>query len=189
VTPRLYGVWQVQVIGASPEYWSAMSSSPTSYTVTTGTVLTFRYSTSHNLYLMGSKAAYDSCDLAASVELAGSNFGGEEAGSGDQPAMPANKYEVVMAASGTYYMVCHVPGHCSSGQKITVQVVDESSSSGGCGGGCIGGIVGGSFVPVLMLVLWLSGAFGAKCPSPLRPGPPANAVMGPKDAASEVSPA
>jgi hypothetical protein len=29
----------------------------------------------------------------------------------------------------------------------------------------IGGIVGGSFVPLLLLVLWLSGAFGAKCPS------------------------
>ena len=30
------------------------------------------------------------------------------------------------------------------------------------------GIIGGSFVPVLMLVLWLGGAFGKKCPSPLR---------------------
>jgi len=38
--------------------------------------------------------------------------------------------------------------------------------SGGCGGGCVGGIIGGCFVPVLMCILWLSGAFGPKCPSP-----------------------
>ncbi len=42
-----------------------------------------------------------------------------------------------------------------------------ASDDEGCGGGCIGAIVGGSFVPVLMLLLWLSGAFGPKCPSPL----------------------
>ena len=44
--------------------------------------------------------------------------------------------------------------------------------AGGCGGGCIGGIVGGGFVQVLLLILWLSGAFGDKCPSPLNKGRP-----------------
>ncbi|EOD09309.1 hypothetical protein EMIHUDRAFT_216710 [Emiliania huxleyi CCMP1516] len=33
--------------------------------------------------------------------------------------------------------------------------------------GCIGGIIGGCFVPVLLLGLWASGAFGSKCPSPV----------------------
>ena len=34
-------------------------------------------------------------------------------------------------------------------------------------GAIVGGIVGGCFVPVLMLILWLSGAFAKKgCPSP-----------------------
>jgi len=166
---------KVQVIGVSPEFWSAMPSSPTSYTVPTGTALTFRFSMEHNLYLMGSKAAYDSCDLSDSIELAGMHIHGGEAG------QPPNLYEVVMTTAGTYYMTCHVAGHCGSGQKITVNVVDSgnpppspppgtaSSGGSGCGGGCIGGIVGGSFVPLLVLVLWLGGAFGAKCPSPLRP--------------------
>jgi len=45
---------------------------------------------------------------------------------------------------------------------------NDGSHSGGCGTGCIGGIVGGSFVPVLLLILWLSGAFGKKCPSPCK---------------------
>lgn len=31
--------------------------------------------------------------------------------------------------------------------------------SGGCGGGCVGGIVGGCFVPALLFILWMSGAF------------------------------
>ena len=37
----------------------------------------------------------------------------------------------------------------------------------GCDGGCVGAIVGGSCVPVLMLILWMGGAFAPKCPSPL----------------------
>ena len=45
---------------------------------------------------------------------------------------------------------------------------DASDASGGCGGGCIGGIVGGTLVPMLVLVLWMSGVFAPKCPSPLK---------------------
>jgi len=45
-----------------------------------------------------------------------------------------------------------------------------SPGDGGCGGGCIGGIVGGCFVPVLMCILWLSGAFAKfGCASPCAP--------------------
>ena len=43
----------------------------------------------------------------------------------------------------------------------------KKKSTGGCGGGCIGGIIGGCFVPTLMCILWLSGALGPRCPSPL----------------------
>ena len=32
------------------------------------------------------------------------------------------------------------------------------------------GIIGGSFVPVLMLILWLGGAFAPRCPSPFKKG-------------------
>lgn len=38
--------------------------------------------------------------------------------------------------------------------------------AGGCGGGCIGGIIGGCFVPTLLFILWMGGAFAPKCPSP-----------------------
>ena len=38
----------------------------------------------------------------------------------------------------------------------------EGDDDGGCGAGCIGGIIGGCFVPVLMLILWMSGVFGKK---------------------------
>ena len=45
----------------------------------------------------------------------------------------------------------------------------EALSIGGVVGGCIGGVVvvGGSIV----LFLWLCGAFGSKCPSPLKRPP------------------
>ena len=44
----------------------------------------------------------------------------------------------------------------------------------------IGGVIGGCFVPVLVLVLWLSGAFGPKCPSPFakKPKPDATSDAG-----------
>ena len=45
---------------------------------------------------------------------------------------------------------------------------ETGADGGGCGGGCVGGIVGGCFVPMLMLGLWLSGAFGPKFPSPIK---------------------
>jgi dienelactone hydrolase len=34
--------------------------------------------------------------------------------------------------------------------------------------GRIGGIVGGCFVPVLLCIMWFSGAFGPRCPSPCK---------------------
>jgi len=37
--------------------------------------------------------------------------------------------------------------------------VTSSDSDSGCGGGCVGGIIGGCFVPLLLLILWLSGVF------------------------------
>jgi len=54
----------------------------------------------------------------------------------------------------------------SSPASPTPLVSAEGSSESSCGGGCVGGIVGGAFVPVLLLALWLGGAFGSKCPSP-----------------------
>jgi hypothetical protein len=49
------------------------------------------------------------------------------------------------------------------------QATTSAASGGGCGGGCVGGIIGGCFVSVLMLILWVGGAFtkyGLPSPSP-----------------------
>ena len=98
-----------------------MPSPTSSYIVPTGTLLTFRYNIYHNLYLMQTQAAYDSCDLAQTITLAGSNH------SGGEPGQPYNKYEIVMATAGTHYFTCHISGHCAAGQKITVTAVDPPS--------------------------------------------------------------
>ena len=54
----------------------------------------------------------------------------------------------------------------------------DHSESSGCGGGCVAGIISGCFVPVLLCILWLSGAFASKgCPSPFfKPKPPVDSV-------------
>jgi hypothetical protein len=50
--------------------------------------------------------------------------------------------------------------------KPNHQYICYIKDSAGCGPGCIGGIVGGCFVPTLLFILWIGGAFGNKCPSP-----------------------
>ena len=51
----------------------------------------------------------------------------------------------------------------------------SSDGGNGCGAGCVGAIAGG-VVPLIACILWLSGAFGPRCPSPWRArrggGPP-----------------
>ena len=103
-------------IGSSSEgYWSAMPSSPSTYEVVIGDKLSFKYTTFHNVYLMPSQEAYDSCDFAAATELASATQSG---GEGSSP----NKYEAVTTATGTLYFACQIPGHCAGKQKIAVTV-------------------------------------------------------------------
>ena len=97
------------------EYWSAMPSSPSSYKVVIGDKLSFKYTEYHNVYLMPSPEAYESCDFSAATELASATYGG---GEGDTP----NKYEAVTTATGTLYFACQIPGHCAGKQKIAVTV-------------------------------------------------------------------
>jgi len=65
----------------------------------------------------------------------------------------------------------------ADGTSLTVESVsaaevvvlsDDSGGDASCGGGCIGGIIGGCAVPILLCILWLSGAFGSKFRSPLK---------------------
>jgi len=102
------------------EYWSAMPSSPSSYKVVIGDKLSFKYTTSHNVYLMPSPEAYESCDFSAATELASDSYGG---GEGSFP----NVYEAVTTATGTLYFACEKPGHCEARQKIAVTVTAEDS--------------------------------------------------------------
>ena len=97
------------------KYWSAMPSSPSTYEVVIGDKLSFKYTEYHNVYLMPSQEAYESCDFSAATELASVSYGG---GEGDIP----NKYEAVTTATGTLYFACQIASHCAQGQKIAVTV-------------------------------------------------------------------
>ena len=57
-------------------FWNAIPQRVSTYTVSTGTSLTFKFSNSHNVYLMGSQAKYDECDFSGATELASHLYGG-----------------------------------------------------------------------------------------------------------------
>ena len=97
------------------KYWSAMPSTPSTYEVVIGDKLSFKYTEYHNVYLMPSPEAYESCDFSAATELASDSYGG---GEGSFP----NVYEAVTTATGTLYFACQIPGHCAGKQKIAVTV-------------------------------------------------------------------
>ena len=97
------------------KYWSAMPSSPSTYEVVIGDKLSFKYTEYHNVYLMPSQEAYESCDFSAATELASDSYGG---GEGSNP----NKYEAVTTATGTLYFACQISEHCAADQKIAVTV-------------------------------------------------------------------
>ena len=105
----------VEIGSSSERYWSVMPSSPSTYEVVIGDKLSFKYNAFHNVYLMPSQEAYESCDFSAATELASVSYGG---GEGDIP----NKYEAVTTATGTLYFACQIASHCAQGQKIAVTV-------------------------------------------------------------------
>ena len=100
-------------IGTSTSFWSAIPSSPSSYSVAVGDKLQFKYNSAHNVYLMESEAKYEGCDFTGATELASAGHGG---GSGSTP----NLYEAVVSSAGTLYFGCEVGSHCSYGQKVTI---------------------------------------------------------------------
>jgi len=88
----------------------------------------------------------------------------DEVGSADLGPCPQGSYTSSGTTSLTATVACAPP---SSPPAVPVPSPPPpgpappvpTDNSGGCGGGCIGGIVGGVFVPVLVAILWLSGAF------------------------------
>jgi len=64
----------------------------------------------HNVFLFDDKAAYDSCNFNAAVQISSETYSS--------------------SSTGTFYFGCEKGTHCNGGQKITVTV-----TSGGGGGG------------------------------------------------------
>ena len=79
--------------------------------VAVGDTVTFNWAGFHNVVIMPSEADYGECAPGAGEVLAPDAPGG---------AFPYTVPEG--AAGGALYFVCTVPGHCSSGQKITLNV-------------------------------------------------------------------
>jgi len=102
-------------IGSAPAYWSAIPSSPNAYWVTEGDALRFSYSSFHNVWLMASQEAFETCNFVGAKELAGNFKGG---GSGFSP----NTHDLVAESPGVMYIACEVSSHCHAGQKIQVMV-------------------------------------------------------------------
>ena len=109
-------------IGASPNFWSVIPSTNVSYNIVVGYKLSFRYSSYHNVYLMASEDAYDSCDFTGATELVSTSLG-----SGSD-VTPPNLYEAVVTAAGMFYFACQVSGHCDMGQKVAI-TVDTAAST------------------------------------------------------------
>ena len=129
-------------------FWNAMPQPASSYDVSTGTRLTFKFSDSHNLWLMGSQAEYDACDFTGATELASTTHGG--AVGQDKADGLSNLYEATVAREGTLRFACQVGSHCDEGQKVVVHVTPapplaplppspppvSGSGSGSGGGSC-----------------------------------------------------
>ena len=102
-------------------FWNAIPAAPSSYTVAVGTVLTFKYSSSHNVYLLASQSAYDTCDFNSATPIAATNLGG--ASGKDLSDGLANRHQAVATGPGTLLFACAVGTHCQYGQKLSVVVV------------------------------------------------------------------
>ena len=102
----------------SGTFWSAMPSSPSSYSVAVGDKLRFQYSNNHNVYLMESAAKYASCDFTGATELASKSQGGGS----------PNLYEAVVTAAGTFHFACRVGSHCQMDQKVTITAAAAAAS-------------------------------------------------------------
>ena len=98
-------------------FWSAIPQRVSTYTVSTGTRLTLKFSNSHNLYLMESQAKYDACDFRGSTRLASDQHGGAS-DEQDIASGLSNLYEATVATEGTLRFACQFGDHCAFGQRV-----------------------------------------------------------------------
>ena len=110
--------------GPYDEFWSKIPSTPSSYTVAAGTVLSFRYTSGHNVWLMPTEKAFNDCDFSAAVELASQTYGG------GQPPIWPNDYQAVATTAGDLLIACQavMGSHCGRGQKIRATVTEQPPS-------------------------------------------------------------
>ena len=108
-------------VGSADQHWSEMPSSPATYWVSVGDKLSFRYNTNHNVWVLPTRADYDSCNMAGGTELAATDYGG---GAASAP----NLYEAVVTTPGTLFIACQIGSHCQYDQKIAVTVTAASPS-------------------------------------------------------------
>ena len=154
-------------IGTEPFFWNAIPQPIASYNVHTGTRLTFKFSNSHNLYLMASQAKYDDCDFSGARELASTTYGGAT-NEQDIASGLSNLYEATVARVGTLRFACEVQPHCDSGQKVVVYVTPTSPPSS---------------PPIPALPPFPPD----KAPLPPPPSPPAPPVLRPRTEQQETS--
>jgi hypothetical protein len=89
--------------------------------VQVGTRLVFKFSASHDLWLMASQSAYDSCDFSGAVELARDDHGGAT-DTTDMNNGLTNLYRAVATGTGDLLFACEKGDHCSGGQKVKITV-------------------------------------------------------------------
>ena len=154
-------------IGTQPFFWDAIPQPIASYNVSIGTRLTFKFSNSHNLYLMGSQAKYDDCDFSGARVMASTTYGGAT-NEQDIASGLSNLYEATVARVGTLRFACEVGTHCLNGQKVVVHVTPASPPSS---------------PPIPALPPFPPD----KAPLPPPPAPPAPPVLRPRTEQQETS--
>ena len=108
------------VIGTAADWWWNSFSHPL-HTVQVGTRLVFKFSASHDLWLMASQSAYDSCDFSGAVELHGASDGGATDTTDVNNGL-TNLYRAVATGTGDLLFACEKGDHCSYGQKVKITV-------------------------------------------------------------------
>ena len=110
-------------------FWNSIPQPTLSYTVSTGTRLTFKFSNSHNVYLMGSQADFDDCDFAGATEVASHLHGG--AIGQDEADGLVNLYvaRIVAPIGTTLRFACRFGDHCAFGQRVVVNVTSAAAPS------------------------------------------------------------
>ncbi|XP_047171666.1 cucumber peeling cupredoxin-like [Vigna umbellata] len=76
-----------------------------------GDILEFRFSSGHTVAELNDKASFDSCSVDQNMEV-----------------LTSSPAKITLIRTGEFYFACTITGHCSSGQKLSVNVTASSSS-------------------------------------------------------------